>query len=344
MVIEASKAVKLHGHHDERLGIQDRWKHALLQGGGRLSGAMHLDDVQAKLEGYGITAFWAYWFIGVAMLGVLLSLFRRRLRRGAPASSGKRRKPSDVGMEWTRGDGSLATSLLRGRPVVGGRLKIWMYRLSSKVNRIFSPRSSLSHSLPQRRPSMRYQQSAPAGLSMGELRPMESGFVGPTSQPPSPPALGPGGSHFFVPGYAASPPEAGRRSMADRADASGSLSHSPSSTSVRTHGLAHKGSTTSLNRSKPRQFSSNLSHESSSLNISSGGWNDPPYTAFQHHADSDDDAIRTNSSSVLIPHGADGEILSRNSSRVSLSDLSNGPRPIPRVSTPVTAIDPGGYS
>jgi hypothetical protein len=339
MVIEASKAVNLHGYGDSRLGISDRWRSALQLGSDRLTDAIQLDKVHATLQGYGIEVLWAYCFVGIIMLGVVVSLFRRRRSRISGFATPKRRKPSNAGQPWIsegraeEGVGGMMTSP-RSKSAVGGRLKVWMYRFSKAARRIFPAAE-------QRRPPLRHQQSAPAGSlllsDLGGLRADPASFPPAFSQPVSPKPTSP----FFVPAYNNGSPS-GRRSVAGDRDGSSPSSAYGSST------LSHKTSFGALNRSKSRVASHNVPLESSMLAAPSGGWNDPPYAVLSASTslrDGDDESSR-GPSSVLIPPAGDGvasTVLSRNSSRATLSDMGFGPKPIPRVSTPGYSDDPGGY-
>lgn len=330
MVIEASKAIQPRSHSLEVAWIDRMHLH-------------HLHGLETKLNDYGIQAIWAYGFIAFIFAACLFAQLRRKFRLfGHSSGSGgykRNRKPSisqgppisPTSSSWcwplrssSSSDSSSGYSSLEegvdltpvkpSRPTIG-RLRVWAYRLSSMLRRKM-PTLPFTHTEPRTR-TMRHV-SMP--LTSSSYR--NNSTEGYLSQPPSPRA-----NSFFVP--------------ATTATTSGSLSipsSRPSSSASTTDTRSTPNNSTSPPRAKavrpfrPRQPSTNN-------NISGDqGWNDPPVSMFgQMYGD----VGTPGSGSGLAPGGISGagtgfeKAISRNSSRVNLSEMGLAQRSASRAGTPL---------
>ncbi|WVQ81082.1 hypothetical protein IAT38_003204 [Cryptococcus sp. DSM 104549] len=346
MVIEASKAVQ-----PRSSAMESAWMERLEYL--RLPGA--LED---KLEDFGIQVVWAYAFIAFVLIGCMFS------RRKTPTSaSNRRRKPSISSPYsppatwrtwlggWSTGrddtisleDGGLADTSASGKSrfATPGRLRLWSLRLTNIINKY------LPFSRPDRRPT---------GLGLGgmggilprarhnsmPLIPLAGGGAGSTSAHLSPTSGGnysqPGSpraqySSFFTPASPHYPsgtlspavPRAGSITpdASHHTGISSATSVSPAPPSIPSS-PPPRSSFKASRPIKPRQNSHNFMGGNGGEGM---GWNDPPVGMLGAVGGS----LETGGA-VLTPMVAGA--LSRNSSRVNLSELGLAQRSMSRTGTP----------
>ena len=330
MVIEASKAVQ-----PRSAAIEQAWA-------GRLPG-LALDRIEERLNDLGVQVIWAYGFIAFFFVACVFTSLRRRFRFSIPRSPRRGRKPSVSGdtplsptssrwrwRPWNREtengfateDGfDLSTTTKPTPRAKVGRIRLWSIRLGKMLQRNIP----LGHHVEPRPRSIRHASLPPNGTSLASS-PFASGYF---SQPSSPKT-----SYFFTPanGGLSAPlnrppstsPELRHSATLSSASPSALSSPSVSCSPARLKGSGHP--------IRPRQGSFNT--HSLALAGQEGkfsrGWNDPPMSAFQ---DANGDRM---ASGMLTPTANSGfeHTLSRNSSRVNLSELGLAQRSTSRGATP----------
>lgn len=330
MVIEASKAVQPRSH-----ALEVAWLDRI-----------HLHHLENRLHDYGIQAVWAYGFIAFVFAACLFAQLRRKFRLFGYSSSYKRnRKPSisqgppisptsgswcwplRSSSESSSGYSSLEegidlTPTKPSRPTLG-RLRVWTYRLNSLLRR--------------KMPSLPFHHAEPRSRTMRHASmPLTSSYRNNTpevyhSQPPSPRA-----NSFFVPATTA----------VSNTTSLGVPSSRPSSSASASEGRpSSSANSTSPPRAKaarpfrPRQPSAGPTSTNGSNGLSSDrGWNDPPVSMF---GQSYGDVGTPGSGGGLAPNGISGQgtgfeaPISRNSSRVNLSEMGLAQRSASRAGTPM---------
>ncbi|KAL1407588.1 Golgi apyrase [Vanrija albida] len=305
-------------------------------------GGLHpLHKLQATVADLG-PAVWAYVVVAGILLTLAFSAVRRRTRntyRGRKSSSaGLNGRPLTNGwIPWSSGtptpeayaleEGNLGALGFEGKPRVpsgAGRLRLWSRRLTQMLRR---NASFGGHDTP-RKPTRH------VSMPVGTYSP------GWGSQPPSPREASGSSSAFFTPGLA-------RSSLASASTRSLSgLEHAPASAGSATPTsppLRGGRSKSGPGRPRPVRSTSNGLLEPHS---GAGGWNDPPMALFtpapsnpyESASSGDENALPKPSSGVLTPTAGPGgeHALSRNSSRVNLTELGHGlaQRTANRANTP----------
>lgn len=339
MVIEASKAIQPRSHAVEVLWL-DR---------------IHLQQkhIESKLKDYGIQAVWAYGFFAFIFAACLFSQLRRKFRLFGSSTGYKRnRKPSisqggppisptSSGWCWTlrsSSDSSSGYSSLEegvditptkpsNRPTIN-RLRVWTYRLTSHLRRKLPGLPFHNSSSESRSRSMRHA-SMPLSTT---YRKQTDGYH---SQPGSP------RSHsFFV-------PAASTNSTMTSTSLSVPSSR-PSSSASTTDNRSTLGISTSPPRAKavrpfrPRQNSATPAANGGGGNSTNqNGWNDPPVSMFGGSGHVYGDVGTPGSGGGLTPSGISGAgssfepPISRQSSRVNLSEMGLAQRSASRAGTPM---------
>ena len=337
MVIEASKAIQPRSHSLEVAWIDKMHLH-------------HLHGLESRLNDYGIQAVWAYGLIAFVFAACLFAQLRRKFRLFGHTSSGYKRNrkpsisqgppisPTSSGWCWplrTSSDSSSGYSSLEegtdltpvksSRPTIG-RLRVWTYRLQSMLRRKMP--TLPYHSSEPRLRTMRHV-SMPLTSSSSSSSYRNSSTEGYLSQPPSP-----RNNSFFVPAASTSTTSAALSVPSSR----------PSSSSSTSDNRAIPSNSTSPPRAKanrpfrPRQASTNNTGSGNGP-LGDQGWNDPPVSMFgQIYGD----VGAPGSGNGLTPSsGFSGtgtrsdKAISRNSSRVNLSEMGLAQRSASRAGTPM---------
>ncbi len=335
MVIEASKAVQPRSN-----AIEQAWAR-------RLPG-LALDRFEHRMNDLGIQTIWAYGFVAFFLLACVFTSLRRRFRFSFMPSPQRGRKPSVSGdapvpatitrsWPWTAVSHENGYSvedgidLISTRPATRatiGRIRLWSIRLGNIVKRNIP----FGHHMDSRPRAMR-QASMPLTSTSLSSTPFASGYQ---SQLPSPKQ----NSFFFTPANGnLSVPSTRPASTTPEPRTNGSASTvavSPSQTPTLTASPPRlKGS--GRPAARPRQNSSNS--RLPTLTLPEGkvarGWKDPPMSAFN---DAIDDRVP---SGMLTPTARSGyeHTLSRNSSRVNLSEIGLAQRSASRAATPYDLED-----
>lgn len=339
MVIEASKAIQPRSHSLEVAWIDKMHLH-------------HLHGLESKLNDYGIQAVWAYGFVAFIFAACLFAQLRRKFRLFGYSSSSsgykRNRKPSisqgppisPTSSSWcwplplrsssesSSGYSSLEegvdlTPVKPSRPTIG-RLRVWTYRLSSMIRRKMP--TLPFHNTESRSRTMRHV-SMPLTSSYRNTTTTDA--YSSSSQPPSPRA-----NSFFVPAAATG----GNATSASSISIQSSRPSSSASTSD-TRATASKSTSPprvkAVRPFRPRQTSTNGISNSGSAGDQ--GWNDPPVSMFgQMYSDG---GTPSGSGSGLAPSGISGagtgfdKAISRNSSRVNLSEIGLAQRSASRAGT-----------
>ena len=338
MVIEASKAVHPRSH-----ALEAAWTSRLPQ--------LAFASIDQRLSDLGIQTMWAYGFFTFALLACLFSILRRRLRWTwsffPSPKSGKRRLsiagdapfPSRPGWSWPWArervdsfsvleEGIDLTPMKPSARFPVGRLRLWSMRIGSilKRNMPFNP-----HERPSR--GMVRHSSMPLMPSSYS----NNGTNGWGSRPPSPSR-----NQFFTPGYSLSG-AAQSQEIRHGASASG-ISVSGSVTPVANSPPRSKGSVSRPSRSRQNSNGYGSSHAAlGSLTVPEpSGWNDPPTTMLNGNAPMTDGLDSSTGEGMLTP-SANGRTgleprsrpMSRQSSRVNLSELGLAQRSTSRSATPL---------
>ena len=334
MVIEASKAVQ-----PRSLAIENAWA-------GRLPG-LAISQFEERLNELGIETVWAYGFVAFFVLACVSTSLRRRFRMSFTVSTRKMRKPSVSGdaplspthnrwlWPWQRNDetrysvedGTDVTPIKPLNRMTLSRLRLWSLRLGNllKRNAPFGQHVHHSHHVEPRPTAMRHASMPLTHMSLA-ASPFAPGYL---TQPPSPRI----NSSFFTP---ANPglttpsirPTSTSPESRQNATASSFAVPSPPTPSTSSSPPRLKG----MGRPSGRLNSNHLLFQSLSAmeTKSPGGWNDPPMSAF---SEATGDRLPTG---MLTPTtGASLEhTLSRNSSRVNLSEMGLAQRSASRAATP----------
>ncbi|KAL7421134.1 Golgi apyrase [Cryptotrichosporon argae] len=279
----------------------------------------------------GVQTVWAYAFVGFVVLALAFSALRRRSPLGVLLKR-RRRGPDDIELSPSaiaavnaaanaNPASAAATPPKRFAVPLGlGRFRLWTRRLTHTIRRM---------SVADRR---RHSAPSPAGTYPGFF-----------SQPPSPRGLGPVGSG----------------SGSGATSGSGSSGFFTPALSLARAGAAPTADATSPPRLKPgpRPFRP----RQNSGNTDQAGWNDPPGSLFASlgtsssisslgaaasgtgtaaaSAGTDDEHAYAYGAAVLTPTAGNGLeaalALSRNSSRVNLSDMGLAQRTLSRAATPL---------
>nr|XP_019049715.1 hypothetical protein I302_00134 [Kwoniella bestiolae CBS 10118]OCF28645.1 hypothetical protein I302_00134 [Kwoniella bestiolae CBS 10118] len=325
MVIEASKAVQPRSH-----SIENAWMSKLN------TFPMPLSGLEDRLQKIGIQTIWAYGFVSFFILACLFNCFRRRLYHSAGTATGKRnRKPSisDYSIE----DGFISDSSIslnnasvgRTRYKTGsGKLKLWGLRIGNTIRRNIP--FGTSHTSGRRNGFLPRHNSMPLPLS--------NFSSSDSSQPPSPTPTNPNGGGFFIPANIVRPNSTGP------SPEHGGLGLSTNSPNINPLSPPTRKSTS--RSGKPRQVSSNLLlssswEKTSGSGTGSGGWNDPPSVLFEDPSStlggggrSRESSLATTTPNANYASNVSSNAISRNSSRVNLSELGLAQRSLSRAGTP----------
>ena len=311
MVIEASKAVQ-----PRSAAVEAAWTSHLPQ--------IHLDQLEHRLNSLGIQTVWAYGFMTFFLVMCIFNMLRRRFRwtwSFFPSHRPRARKPSISGelplvqswaWPWNR-DVEEGIDLTPAKANFGtsvGRMRLWFLRLGSIFRRNI--------------PFGSHDRPTKGSFSRSQSMPLTSTLSSGEWSPPSP------RGQFFTPGYTIQ----------------GADQHGASASSVAVGGIS--GSTTPVNSSPPRPKSNRGKPRQSSNGHSNGvpsalaltvpdssGWNDPPTSMLSRY----DDEVSPTGSGVLTPmangNGRGSRPMSRQSSRVNLSELGLAQRSASRSTTPM---------
>jgi hypothetical protein len=353
MVIEASKAVQPRSY-----ALENAWANRLpLQFG--------LARFEQRLADVGIQAIWAYGFVAFCLLVCAFGSVRRKLQVSAFLSSHKRRKPSfpgDVpiqptplrGWKMFGGNGSaesysiedgydLSAPSASSRPFTTGRLRLWSRKLRNALShgRLSNPHTSSGGYDPRHRPFTRH-----ASMPLGTLSTPSFHQGGYLSQPPSPK-----GERFFTPAFSSSSNLSIPQTRAGSTSPEDGYPLHASASSVQ----IAPNPTPSINSSPPKLKSGRParpkqnSHNTSLLSPKErggGGWNDPPISMLSVHGTGHGQGshgdLGSQASGTLTPTASGGfDALSRQSSRVNLSELGLAQRSASRSGTPHLPHDDG---
>ena len=326
MVIEASKAIQ-----PRSAAVEAAW-----------TSHLHLGRLENRLNSLGIQTVWAYGFVTFFMLMCIFNMLRRRFRwtwsffpsprsRRKPSISARPTAPSwswpwnkemsaDYALEEGLGDMSSARP---GARTMTGRMRLWSLRFGSVLRRM---------------PFGNHDARPPRGpLARHHSMPMTSTpyFANERASLPSPRAP------FFTPGYAVP-------NGTPLAPSTDNARHTGSASSIAipgTNAPANSSPPRSMSsRGKPRQYSSNMINGSSSLAqahsaLDSKGWNDPPSSLLTATGRYDPDELSptegTLTPSARSAYESASRPLSRQSSRVNLSELGLAQRNASRSTTPM---------
>ncbi|WWC63918.1 uncharacterized protein I303_106523 [Kwoniella dejecticola CBS 10117] len=349
MVIEASKAIQPRSTYKESMWTS-RIKHLPFKG---------LED---RLEKMGIQTLWAYGFVSFFVLACLFNYFRRKFHWRHTGLTPKRNRKSSVGAnDYNPEEGFLSDSSIslngngnanshangNGRTrykagTVPGSLRLWTLRISNLVRRSmpFAGISKSSSGLPRRGVGMGMgisrHNSMPLPMSLNNMNLSSSSD---SSNPSSPTTNG-----FFVPAYTGGNLNgSGGNLGVPTTNRSGSGSTSPdlslSLSPINGLGtpLSPPGIRKTTSRSgKSRQVSSSLLSSAWEKSSSgSGGWNDPPSSLFDDNSNSVGSRSRESTYNNNINlNSTSASAISRNSSRVNLSELGLAQRSASRAGTP----------
>ncbi|OCF56349.1 hypothetical protein L486_06291 [Kwoniella mangroviensis CBS 10435] len=344
MVIEASKAVKPRSHSIENAWIS-KISHNI---------PLPLIGLENKLQKIGIQTLWAYGFVSFFILACLFNCFRRRFYSYSSTTGGKRgrnRKPSISDYDRSIEDGFISDSSISLNPTSSGgsgrtryktgsgKLRLWTLRIGNSIRRNIP--FGDSHNGNGRRNGTGF---LPRHNSMP--LPLSNFSSSDSSQPPSP-TLNGNNNGFFVPANIIRPNSTGPTSDNGLGLGLG-LGSSTSPNLNSSFNPTSPPSRKSTSRSgKPRQISSNLLLSSSwEKSSNSGGWNDPPPGLFDdspaggsRSRESSLALAASSSSSTTTPNAnysssTTANAISRNSSRVNLSELGLAQRSLSRAGTP----------
>jgi Golgi apyrase len=332
MVIEASKAVKPHGHDvAQPVGTHSRWSQAWTVGRGRVGQALGLPKFERKMDELGLDVFWVFFTIILIFVGLAYAVLRRRFWL-TKASLQKRRKRSDAGevRDWMRmrsqASSSAEEGLLPASPKTlwsgTSRLKPYVHKFSTLVAKVTHNGRREKAS----RPTWNRQVTSP---HPGHIEMPERSEVYSTSTSMSLPGSPKAHESFFVPAHSDSTPVA-INGFADKHELT--PRPSPSKTALQ---LMSDGSRSLSAKSSPGSL---RSKRTSPLPMTSangeatgtGGWNDPPGSVFG----------ATDATGHLL--GAKGlSSLSRSSSRINLEEYG-GSLAVRPISRGPGGDDPGG--
>ncbi|WWC91090.1 uncharacterized protein L201_006031 [Kwoniella dendrophila CBS 6074] len=342
MVIEASKAIKPRSTYKENV-----WSNRLKQ-------TIPISELENKLQKMGIQTLWAYGFISFFILACLFNfLFRRRfsLFTNRNSSNNKRNRKSSIstnamnnGYSLEEGGGSGggflsdSSSLSINNPITTaksqrssfktgppGRLRLW----STKFSKLFKNKHNNNSS--RNRNGLLRNNSMPTSLPLNNLSSSSD-----SSQPNSPSD----NSNFFIPANSypsgsltvpssrpgSVPPENGFGGSGLGLGLSSSTSTSPNNMIP----LSPSRKTNSSRSGKSRLTQPKMNNLLSSS--SSGGWNDPPIGLLSSQ-DETNLSARSRESTIATTTTSNNAI-SRNSSRVNLSELGLAQRSSSRAGTP----------
>jgi Golgi apyrase len=300
MVIEASKAVQ-----PRSAALEAAWTSRLP--------SLGLGHVEQRLNAMGIETIWAYGFFALFLVLCIFNSVRRKLRWSCTSLSSPRRgrKPSiprDVPLSASTGwtwpwKAEEYTSVEDGLDFAAaksmskgktGTWRLWSRRLAKTLKR-----ASFAHTDQPRR-TQRHASMPLTTTSRASSTPW-------SSQPPSPRT---GSGFFFTPALGI---PGGTPSESSSPSPGGAVTTSP----PRTRG----------GRPSPRtRTNSHSGHQAAKLGVpDSMGWNDPPMALLAH----EDGGTLTPTAQRGYEHN-----ISRQSSRVNLSELGLAQRNASRAATP----------
>ncbi|ORX39185.1 nucleoside phosphatase family-domain-containing protein [Kockovaella imperatae] len=315
MVIEASKQVP-----PRSAAVEAAWTSRLPQ--------IHLSELENRLNRLGIQTVWAYTFMTFLLVICIFNMLRRRLRWSLSSTRSARfRKPSisDGRSVWPwRGnveeegiDLTPSKSSFRGSI---GRFHLWTMRLGSilRRNNPFGPNERNAR--------------APFGRSVS--MPLTATLASGDWTPPLPSPRG--GGQFFTPGYGVpNDPTSSQTTSSSTSTAIGSKSGAASPVTA-----SPPRSKSFRGKARP-SLPSNLALHVPDTN---NGWNDPPTSMLNgatYAVDPEEVSPTGSTSGVLTPmanaRGLDvnSRPMSRQSSRVNLSELGLAQRGSSRSTTPM---------
>ena len=330
MVIEASKAVKPHGHVAQPVGTHSRWSQAWTVGRGKVHHALGLPKLESKMDELGLDVFWVFFTIALILVGLAYAVLRRRfwLTKG---SLYKRRKRSDAGevRDWMRRR-SQSTVLVEEGLLPSSPKTLWSgtSRLKPYVHKLSTLVAKVTHTNKREkavRPTWNRQSSSP---HVGHIEMPERSEVYSTSTSMSLPGS-PKHESFFVPALGESTPTLAN-GFSDKHELASRSTPSKSALQLMNDGsrsLSAKSSPSGLRNKRTSPLPMTTSNGDPS---STTGWNDPPGSAFGS----------TEATGHLLSSKALSS-LSRSSSRINLEEYG-GSLAVRPISRGPGGDDPGG--
>jgi Golgi apyrase len=325
MVIEASKAVKPHGHDPKTIGTHSRWSQAWNVGKGKFGKAIGIPKLEGKLNEYGVDVFWVYLAFLLLIVGIAYSTLRRRFWLTRATIYKRRRSDAGEVRDWMRKrsqviaseEGSIPSTPRKGL-FSTSRFKPLAYRVSSVMSKFARSgrNDSASRSLNGRAAPA---TGPPSHINLPD-RPDAYSTTTSMSLPTSP-----RNENYFTPAFAETP--SGPNHDISLTEV---VSHnSPSKSALglfngNSRMLNHKPSGSNLRSKRSVPFPMTTTNG----DTSSGGWNDPP------------GAVLNSASEYLGPKA--GSALSRSSSRINLEEYGMTGLASRPVSRGPNADDPGG--
>ena len=296
MVIEASKAVQ-----PRSAAVEAAWTSRLP--------LLGLDHVEQRLNAMGIQTIWAYGVFTFLLFACLFSCSKRRIRGTMSTSRGRRKRSASVDLsttsagwtwpwskeEYTSLEDGLEYANTKVSRATAGTLRLWSRRLANTMKKI-----PIGH---VERPRVHRHVSMPlTSVSRSSTPPL-------WASPPHSPRTN--GSLFYnpalsVPGSPNTEP----------------LKRLPSPTPPTSTSTSPPRRTTGRPGNRARQNSYNGQNKSDG-----NGWNDPPMTML---------GGKNDEGGTLTPVAQKGyeRTISRQSSRVNLSELGLAQRNLSRAATP----------